>query len=180
MGLTLFDVGHELKWLAQARGRDLPRLELIFPKLEERFEAVAEEQASGTEALDPTLFPEQGTQDGGGYVFFWEDVLVLDELLGTIGTVLQEPEQAAALVVHLFQVWQRLRAVRIPLDKEAYRVLAAIKAGHSTVEDIVKQTKYSAETVHALLQTLANTEYEGRSGRLPLVRRQEARWVTPF
>jgi hypothetical protein len=128
------------------------------------------EEHQSLKALDGRLSPE-----GGGYAFNWEDAfglsVAVETALGFIGDL--APADAAAMLFCMVEFWRRLRRIRVPLSRDEFFVMKAVRNGCTTRNSIAAMTGLGVEAVDRSTSSLKSRVYredtvllEGEEGSL--------------
>src|SRR5205085_7920343 len=87
------------------------------------------------------------------------------------------PNEGAKLVLNLVKVWARMRATRVGLTGDQFKVLRAIKKHHPTVRDIAAYTGLTEDRAAAVVRELKGLRYKEE---IPLVEDQQGSLATKF
>lgn len=123
---------------------------------------VAAVQSREAEPVEESI--DRNIDGPGGQAFLWEDVLTLSDALDAFGDVpgsisAIDPSQLATVLLKLLGTWKKLRAVRVPLDENQFKVLRAIKRGQSNVDGIASYAGLDKTVVEATVASLKAAKY---------------------
>ena len=125
----------------------------------------------GLKQLDMNLFKD------GGYVFLWDDVIVLGDIVDALLSFGHPPNELGEMAWKLLGAWRRMRKVRVKLTEDEFRVLRAIKTGNSTTPTIASSASIAEPAVDAALANLRQKRYKDD---IPLIEEQDGKLTTRF
>lgn len=134
--------------------------------------------SSGLEALDASIGGMLGGPVGG-YAYQWGDVLALGDIVATLKGASGgfAPNELALIATRMLALWKRMRAVRVSLSSEEFKVLRAIKAGRKTPEDIARYAVLSRDDAMRVIALLRTRRYKED---IALVEQDDAGFSTKF